>query len=93
MNKLTQQTGSEETFAIISHFICKDILQQEGLTIRGDSPIIEDGYLTSLQTVQLIMFLEEQFQIEIPPEEVTEENFRDLNSITRLVHMKRGGEE
>lgn len=65
---------------------------EEAIGVQGvlnpDEPLIESGRMTSLQAVDLVMFLEEQFGIQIDAEDVSEDNFRSVNSVTELV-MKR----
>ena len=46
----------------IREFMAKELLQTAELDVAADIPLIDEGYLTSLQTVELVMFLEEQFQ-------------------------------
>jgi methoxymalonate biosynthesis acyl carrier protein len=65
----------------------KELLQSE-VALEDDTPLIERGHLTSLQTVQLVMFIGEQFGVEIEPEEVNEEEFRSLKTIAALVKRK-----
>ena len=77
-----------EVKTLIKGHILNEIIQNGDLRIGDDTPLIDEGYLTSLQAVELVMFLEEQFQVEIDPIEVDEENFRDLTSITELVEGK-----
>lgn len=59
-----------------------------GRDIPEDEPIIENGVLTSLQTVELVMFLEERFGIMVEDEELDEENFGSVNAIAGLVAGK-----
>ena len=65
---------------------------QENVTgsreIPDDYPLIENGVLTSLQTVELVMFLEERFGIMVEDEELDEENFGSVNAIAGLVANK-----
>ena len=77
-----------EVKTLIKGHILNEIIQNGDLQIGDDTPLIDEGYLTSLQAVELVMFLEDQFQVEIDPIEVDEENFRDLTSITQLVEGK-----
>jgi acyl carrier protein len=56
-----------------------------GRDVPEDEPIIENGVLTSLQTVELVMFLEDRFGIMVEDEELDEENFGSLNAIAGLV--------
>ena len=77
-----------EVKTLIKGHILNEIIQNSDLHIGDDTPLIDEGYLTSLQAVELVMFLEYQFQVEIDPIEVDEENFRDLTSITQLIEGK-----
>jgi methoxymalonate biosynthesis acyl carrier protein len=59
-----------------------------GRDVPEDEPIIENGVLTSLQTVELVMFLEDRFGIMVEDEELDEENFGSINAIAGLVAGK-----
>ena len=72
----------------ITRFVSGELMQGSNSSIGADDPLIEDGYLTSLQTVELVMFIEEKFQVEIEPELVDEQNFRTLNTVASLVEGK-----
>jgi acyl carrier protein len=67
---------------------------QENVTgsreIPEDELLIEKGYLTSLQTVELVMFLEDRFGINVEDEEFSEENFGTIRAIAELVESKTG---
>ena len=43
----------------IKDYIVNQLLQRRDLQLDDETPLIDDGYLTSLQTVELVMFLEE----------------------------------
>jgi acyl carrier protein len=65
---------------------------QENVTGSGevsdDYLLIENGVLTSLQTVELVMFLEDRFDIVIEDEEFSEENFGSVRAVAELVASK-----
>ena len=56
--------------------------------LTDDTDLIGDGVLTSLQTVELVTYLDERFGVEIDDEEFVEENFRSIDTIARLVEAK-----
>lgn len=56
--------------------------------VPDDYPLIENGLLTSLDTLELILFLEQEFGIAIDDEAVTEENFRSVRAIAGLVSRR-----
>ena len=59
-----------------------------GREVPPDEPLIENGILTSLQTVELVTFLEERFDIIVEDEEFDEENFGSVEAIASLVASK-----
>jgi methoxymalonate biosynthesis acyl carrier protein len=61
-----------------------------GREVSPDEPLIENGVLTSLQTVELVTFLEERFDIIVEDEEFDEENFGSVEAIASLVASKTG---
>ncbi len=61
-----------------------------GREVSPDEPLIENGVLTSLQTVELVTFLEERFDIIVEDEEFDEENFGSVDAIAGLVASKTG---
>jgi acyl carrier protein len=58
--------------------------------VPPDEPLIENGVLTSLQTVELVTFLEERFDILVEDDEFDEENFGSVEAIASLVANKTG---
>jgi acyl carrier protein len=59
-----------------------------GREVSPDEPLIENGVLTSLQTVELVAFLEERFGIMVEDDEFDEENFGSVEAIATLVASK-----
>ena len=59
-----------------------------GREVPDDEPLIDNGVMTSLQTVELVTFLEDEFGIMIEDEEFDEENFGSVEAIARLVESK-----
>ena len=59
-----------------------------GREVSDDEPLIDNGVLTSLQTVELVAFLEERFGIIVEDEEFDEENFGSVEAIAGLVAGK-----
>lgn len=65
---------------------------QENVTgnrpVADDELLIENGVLTSLQTVELVMFMEDRFGIIVEDDELDEETFATVQSIATLVENK-----
>jgi acyl carrier protein len=56
--------------------------------LSDDYELIDNGVLTSLQTVELVMFMEQEFGITVEDDELNEENFATVSSIAGLVTLK-----
>ena len=76
-----------EIIVAVRNYMLKTLLQSE-VVLEDETPLIEGGHLTSLQTVELVMFIGEQYGVEIEPEEVNEDEFRSLKTIAALVKRK-----
>ena len=59
----------------------------------SDKPLIENVVLTSLQTVDLVTFLEERFGLIVEDEEFDEENFGSVETIAGLVASQKTAAE
>jgi acyl carrier protein len=74
----------------IRGFIREEILfEDEGQSPRDDQPLLE-GLVDSLGLMQLVAFLEEEFDIEISDADMVSGNFRTVTAVTGLVESKRG---
>ena len=80
----------QNTIDTLKAYISKDLLQSDA-TLADDSLLIESGILTSLQTIELVGFIDAEFGIEVEPEEINEEEFRSLRTIAALIERKRVG--
>lgn len=58
--------------------------------LRDDDDIFEAGLVNSLFAMQLVVFVEEEFAIQISNEDLERDNFRTVNSITGLVERHVG---
>jgi len=59
-----------------------------GRDVANDERLIDNGVMTSLQTVELVTFLEDEFGIMVEDEEFDEENFGSVDAIATLVEGK-----
>lgn len=59
------------------------------LEIETDTPLLESGVLDSMGVIELIEFLESEFEIEVDDGEITEENLESIEAATALVLRKK----
>ena len=56
--------------------------------LQPDEDIFALGFVNSMFAMQLVLFVEQEFQITIENEDLEFENFRTINSIGNLVERK-----
>ena len=57
--------------------------------LGDDDRLLDDGIVDSMGAVELVAFLEDQFAIDIPDDEITEDNFGSIAAIAGFVARKR----
>ena len=72
----------------IRMFIKEEVVLDASSSLQDDAPLLE-GVLDSLALMQLVAFLEEEFDTEIDDTDVTAENFKTIADIERLVEGQR----
>jgi acyl carrier protein len=72
----------------LRNFILKELQWQEGATLTPRSPLLAG--VDSMALLQLVSFVEEEFEIEIRDDELTPDNFETIEAVARLIERKRG---
>ena len=90
MTNLNEEKMSiQETKEIIKGYILKEFLPGENPAELTDStPLISGGILDSLATIKLVVFLEEQFKIQIQAHETMVDYLDTISDIAQLVTSK-----
>jgi acyl carrier protein len=73
--------------AHVRAFIVEQLNPDAG-ALDVDADLIEEGLLNSLTLTHLVMYLEETFNLEVPPEEFEARNFRSIRAIEAFVQRK-----
>ena len=74
-----------EVLGTLTEFIREKVLDSAGVEVDPHTPLLERGILNSLSTSALVVFINERLGVDVPAERMVGRNFRDLDSITRLV--------
>ena len=72
----------------IRDFITSEIMFDDSSATLTDDTALLGSVMDSLGLMQLIAFLEEEFDVEIDDADVTVDNFRTVGDIDRLVTAK-----
>lgn len=59
-----------------------------GRTLLGAEDLFSAGIITSLTAMQLVAFVEREFQLTIENEDLSRENFCSIDALTSLVQRK-----
>lgn len=76
-----------EMYQKIRDFILRVSRKQQ---LSDDEDIFEGGIVNSLFAMQLVLFLEKQFDIHIQGSDLKRDNFRNINTIIRFLEEKQG---
>ena len=60
----------------------------ENHQLKDDEDIFASGFINSMFVMQLVLFIEQEFQLTIKDEELDFDNFRTINSMTWLIESK-----
>ena len=61
-------------------------------TVDSEASLVESGVVDSLGILELVEFIEERFQLQIPEDELLPENLDSIANINRYLTRKLGGE-
>jgi len=56
--------------------------------LKDDTDIFASGFVNSLMAMQLVMFVEKEFDITIENEDLDLKNFNSINAITGLIKRR-----
>lgn len=75
----------ERAAAIILDWLRPLAARHPGVAISAELDLIESGVIDSIEILNLVCFIEEQFDLNVPIEAFTPENFRTPRAIAALV--------
>jgi methoxymalonate biosynthesis acyl carrier protein len=76
----------EQRTAKIREFLARFLQNHQ---LAGDDDIFRSGLVNSLVALQLVNFLQKEFDISIEDDDLDFENFRTLNNMNRFVERKK----
>jgi len=73
----------------IRDFILTELaFDKDDLTLSDDASLIKQGVVDSLGVLRLMSFIEGEFGIKIPPEEMVTSNFETIAAVRSLIRAK-----
>ena len=69
----------------IKNFIIENFLFGEDNDLNDDTSFLEEGIIDSTGVLELIEYLEEEFELEIDDEDMIPENLDSLNNLEQFI--------
>ena len=76
--------------ATVRQFIIENFLFEEDDTLKEDTSFLENGIIDSTGVLELVMFIEETYGINVEDDEMVPENLDSISNIAEYVQRKRG---
>ena len=73
-----------DMFLDLQNFVVEELLN--GTSVESNDNLLEDGMVDSIGLVRLIAYIEETYQLIIPPEDFTIENFQTIAALTNYLN-------
>lgn len=74
----------------IRRYISEQLLNRSnGATVGDDEDLLGGGLVDSVGMMSLVLFIEETFDVSVPPEDVVIENFLSIRTIADYVQARR----
>ena len=79
-----------ELKAQIRDFIIENFLFGNANGLKDDTSFLEEGIIDSTGVLELVTFLEENFEIQVEDEELIPENLDSIDNVTGYLEGKMG---
>jgi acyl carrier protein len=89
--KLKPERGRElDTKEQIRQYLAQNFLfSNNGLDLSNDASFLEEGIVDSTGVLEMVMFVEETFNIEVNDDEIVPDNFDSVNALATFIARKR----
>ena len=78
-----------EINSTIRNFIIENFLFEEDESLKEDTSFLENGIIDSTGILELVMFIEETYGINVDDDEIVPENLDSISNITKYIQKKQ----
>jgi acyl carrier protein len=75
----------------LENYLKEEILQQPNRKIAADEPLISSGLIDSFSLVDVALFVEDNFGVQIDDTELNADTFDTLDALADLILERQGG--
>ena len=72
----------------IREFVIENFLFGEGGDLKDDTSFLDEGIVDSTGILELVDFLEEEYEIDVDDEELIPENLDSVDNVTKYLERK-----
>ena len=80
---------SAEAVNLVHQFIENELLMGQGVEFHDDDSLLEDGIIDSLGLLDIVTFIETEFDVTVDDADVTLDNFGTVKTIASFVETKK----
>ena len=70
---------------VAENFLCSN----NGFNLSDDTSLLDAGIVDSTGVLELVLFVEERFAIQVLDNEIVPDNFDSINNLTRYIEQKK----
>ena len=75
----------------IRDYIAQNLLfSDDGFGYTDDASFLEEGIVDSVGIMELVLFLEENFDLTVDDEDLTPDNFDSVNKLANYINRRQG---
>jgi len=74
---------------ILRQHISENILFSKEYPYSDADSFLENGVIDSMNVIELVLFLEQQFGIQVPDHEIVPDNFDSIEQLANFVQQKQ----
>jgi acyl carrier protein len=71
----------------LREFIAEDIFDDRDMVVPADAPLLS-GFLDSFGLMQLLNFIEDEYDVDVANREVIDENFASIRALAAFIGTK-----
>ncbi|HLI26160.1 MAG TPA: acyl carrier protein [Chloroflexota bacterium] len=69
----------------LKHYIATEIMYADDDALSEDEPLLGSGIIDSLGIMRLVSYIEEEFGVEVPEDQLVPEHFRTVTALAQFV--------
>lgn len=85
---MSSSKTTDPDVSVIAEFVASDLLGTDMGAVDVDQNLLTTGQVDSIGMMRLVAFVEEQFNLSIPPEDFTIENFKSVNTVASYIRLR-----